>query len=644
MRLSTRALPLLALALAACADRIVAPEQPAPVTPPPTVLQALECSADVRGRAVECAEPAPALGGALGDIIGGQGTNVLLRSSNVGYDSAAGVFRLDATIQNLRTDRTLGTYDGTSVAGIRVFFHAGPTAMEGTGEVAVANTDGEQFFMGPAEPFFNYAYMLPPEATTEPRQWRFSVPAGVKRFVFTVYLEAPVWDNRPHPPTHGIFRQMATGWSHSCGLTSDARIFCWGDGGGGRLGHGGTRLFLDPVQVTGDLQWRLVTAGNEHTCGVTTANQPLCWGNGGTAPSAVSNLETVDSLDAGGTATCALKTGQAYCWGTNEWGQLGTGDRDTRVEPAPVTGGHTFVDMRVGGSHACGLKEGGEVWCWGMNQFGQLGADAAETCGTIYPYPCSTTPLRVVTDLQFTRIDAGHGHTCGLTAQGQAYCWGANSQGQLGTGSGQDANPRPAPVVTEGRFTRIVAMDRTTCGIGAGGVTDCWGTNPGSVTQNVDDLVGTMHWASLSGTHEHVCGATLDGQGFCTGREQFGELGNLGTHQNTGTTPIALAPLHLRDLPPRAGMECETGGYAEAVCSAREDQFHRQFATYSDDDYGIVSRIWSWGDGSPPVEGDWVRHAYTANGTYVITLIVVDAAGQRSMKQSTVWVYSHPTP
>lgn len=47
-------------------------------------------------------------------------------------------------------------------------------------------------------------------------------------------------------------------------------------------------------------------------------------------------------------------------------------------------------------------------------------------CGTIYPYPCSTTPLRVVTELRFERIDAGQGHTCALAAQGQAYCWGAS--------------------------------------------------------------------------------------------------------------------------------------------------------------------------------------------------------------------------
>ena len=638
------ALPLATLLLAACADRIAAPE----VKPPPPegrVLQSLECSADVRGRSVACAEPAAALGGARGDIIGGQGTNVRLASSDVTYDPAARVFRMNATIQNLMEGYTIGTYDGEGVAGIRVFFHVQPVVTAGAGEVGIANHDGEQVFMAPDEPFYNYAALLPEGATTPPREWRFSVPPGVERFVFSVYLEAPVFDNRPHPPTHGIFRQMAAGFSHSCGLTLDGDIFCWGSGADGRLGHGGTRLFLDPVQVAGELEWRRVAAGMDHTCAVTTSNHAFCWGNGSTSPSRVGELEAVDSLDAEGKATCALVAGAALCWGDNEYGQLGTGDRDPRGSPTPVAGGHAFVDVRVGGLHACGLEADGEVWCWGMNQHGQLGAPAgAETCGTVYPYPCSTTPVRVETEVRFARIDAGAGHTCALTAEGAAWCWGNNAYGQLGTGSPQDGNPGPAPVVTDGLFAQVAAMDRTTCGITQGGAADCWGTNPGSVTQGADDVVGGLHWRSLAGAHEHICGATNDGQGFCTGREQFGELGNLGTHQNQGTTPIPLAPLHLVDLPPVAGMECNTGGYAEAVCSAREDHLQRRFSTYSWDDYGIVSRIWSWGDGSPQEEGEWVRHAYTANGTYVITLTVVDAAGQRAMTQTTVSVYSIPAP
>lgn len=635
-------LPLVLLLLSACTDRIAGPEPVAPAPPPPA-LQALQCTADVRGRAMSCAEPAPALGQALGSIIGGQGTNVRLTSTNVSYDEAAQVFRMTVTIQNLRAEEWLGTYDGVNVAGMRIFFHAGPNVIAGTGEVSLKNYDGAQIFLAPEEPFFNYATMLPPQAVTAPREWRFDVPTGVEKFAFTVYLEAPVYSGRPHPPTYGQFRQMAAGFSHSCGLELDGRIFCWGEGAGGRLGYGGTQLFLDPVQVAGGAAYRLVSAGYDHTCAVTTDDQAVCWGNGVLEP-AEAGLSAVDSLDAGGTATCAISEGTTYCWGTNEYGQLGTGDREALGSPAPVAGGQAFVDVRVGGRHACGLTAEGEAWCWGDNFFGQLGADAAENCSPSgnYTSPCSSTPLRVQTDLRFARIDAGAGHTCAITAAGVAYCWGGNSQGQLGTGSGLDANPRPAPVITDARFRAISAMSMTTCGISDGGTADCWGTNPGSVSQNVDDVVGERKWRSIAGADAHICGANLDGQALCVGREQFGELGNLGTHQNSSSTPQHTAPLHVVDLPPRAGMECQTGGYAEAVCSSQTDRYHRTFSTYSDDDFGIVSRIWSWGDGTPPEEGNWIRHNYTANGDYVITLTVVDAAGQRAMSQTTVSVYSIP--
>ncbi|HEX2080429.1 MAG TPA: PKD domain-containing protein, partial [Longimicrobium sp.] len=588
---------------------------------------------------LRCAAPDPSAGTASGAIIGGQGTNVLLTGTNLAYDPAAGEFRLDATIRNLMAGRTLGTYDGSGVAGIRLFFHSGPTAVEGEGEVGIINTDGSDLFLAWGEPFFTYASMLGPDQETEPRRWRFSVPPGVARFRFGVYLEAPVWDGATRTDVLGAFTQVTAGFSHSCGLTDDRRIFCWGDGADGRLGHGGTSLFLDPVEVdAGNREWRLVSAGKEHTCGVTTEDEGVCWGKG----SGVSTGDmVVDSLDAGGTATCATAAGTTYCWGTNEWGQLGMGDTLPRRKPEPVAGGHTFVTVRVGTNHTCALTAEGEAWCWGMNARGQLGAASAQSCGPHFPYPCSTTPVRVDTELRFARIDAGAGHTCALTAEGEAYCWGENVFGQVGDGSTDDVVPRPAAVVTEMRFAQVAAMDRNSCGIQADGVADCWGANPSSVTQSVDDVVAGERWRSIAGMDVHMCLAAADGQGYCSGREQFGELGNLGTHQNTANPRAALAPLHVFDLPPRAGFDHSGDGSADVVFNAREDHFHRFFATYSDDDFGIEQRLWSFGDGTTG-KGNWIRHVYTANGTYTVTLTVVDAAGQRAMTQRTVWVTSLP--
>ena len=630
-------LPL--LLLAGCADRIVAPEL---APPPPSVLAALECAADVRGLTLSCTQPAPMPSGALASIIGGQGTYVRLASSNVAYDAATELFRFDVTIENLMAGATLGTYDGASVAGIRVFFNSEPATTVGSGVVSISNGDGSDVFLAPQQAFFNFADILPPGAVSAPRQWRLSVPPTVEHFAFTVYLETPVWEGALSPPVHGVFRQMTAGFSHSCGLTEDGRIFCWGEGRGGRLGHGGTSLFLDPVQVDSDEEWRTVAAGYEHTCAVTTTGYVECWGYAGGVPIGGGRGLVVDSMDAGGTATCATVDGQAYCWGTNEWGQLGVGDTIARGHPTPVEGDVRFVDVRVGHGHGCGLTADGEAWCWGQNDHGQLGAATTEVCGNYTSIACSTTPVRVDTELRFARLDAGAGHTCALTSAGQAFCWGNNVFGEVGDGSTDDV-ATPAAVVTELRFAQIAAMDRNSCGITADGVADCWGANPSSVTQAVDDVVAGARWRSIAGADVHMCLTTVEGEGYCSGREQFGELGDLGTHQNTANPRTALAPLHVFDLPPRAGFDHSGDGYADVVFNAREDPFHRNFATYSDDDFGIEQRLWSFGDGTTG-EGNWVRHVYAANGTYTVTLTVVDRAGQRAMSSRTVTVHSYPAP
>lgn len=626
------------LLLAGCADHPAAPEPLSPA-PPPDALQALTCSADVRGREMRCGEAGPSLGAASGSIIGGQGVNVRLTSRNVAYDSAAQVFRMEVTIQNLM-DGTLGTYDGQGVAGIRIFFQADPVVLAGAGEVAVSNSDGQSFYLGAGESFFNYAAMLPPDAVSEPREWRFSVPNQVERFSFTVLLESPVF-RTPPTPVHGNFVQMTAGASHSCGRTLDERLFCWGNGGDGRLGHGGYSTFLDPAPVASDgVRWRTVSAGSEHTCGVTTDDQALCWGKGfSPAPGLMTGSMAVDSLDAGGGATCATVQGAAWCWGANESGQLGTGDRTPRAQPAAVSGGHAFVDVSVGGRHACGLTAGGEAWCWGENGFGQLGAAGAQDCGEFYRIECSTTPVRVDTEVRFTAIDAGFLHTCALDEDGAAYCWGNNVYEQVGDLSTTDRSRPVRVAATTERFRQIVAMQRNSCGIASSGAADCWGTHE-TIGQDVDQMVAGQHWRSIAGLDVHLCGAAADGRGYCSGREQFGELGNLGTHQNAASQPVQLAPLHLVDLPPRAGFDYGQSN-ASITAHAQTDHLHRPFTTYSDDDYGIVSRIWSFGDGTT-VEGNFIEHLYAANGTYTLTLTVVDGAGQRAMKSTNVVIDWYP--
>jgi alpha-tubulin suppressor-like RCC1 family protein len=104
---------------------------------------------------------------------------------------------------------------------------------------------------------------------------------------------------------------------------------------------------------------------------------------------------------------------------------LGLGACGGGLTPTPVAGGLTFTSLAVGGFHTCGLTSGGAAYCWGLNDYGQLGD------GTIGGPPCNflgqcsrLTPTPVAGGLAFISLTVGAEHTCGLTSGGAAYCWG----------------------------------------------------------------------------------------------------------------------------------------------------------------------------------------------------------------------------
>jgi Bacterial Ig-like domain (group 2) len=190
-----RAVLLAAVLAAACTDRTPTgsgtTDPPAAPDGPSTTVAALECTARMDTREVECRPPAPRTGAAAGDVIvGGQGVYVQLTSSNLTYDSGTGVFTFDATLQNL-IEQPLGTLDGTSMSPSRIFFFTGPTMTVGSGSVAVV-PDGFAFFTEAAQAYYTYGHLLTEGSTSPAHTWTFIVPPTVTRFVFTVYVSSPV--------------------------------------------------------------------------------------------------------------------------------------------------------------------------------------------------------------------------------------------------------------------------------------------------------------------------------------------------------------------------------------------------------------------------------------------------------------------
>ena len=298
------------------------------------------------------------------------------------------------------------------------------------------------------------------------------------------------WGPAPVNASGGLlFRSVTVGLSHSCGLTPDGRAYCWGGNSSGELGNGSIVSSSDPVLVSGILSFSSLSAGYQYTCGLTTSGAAYCWGSntagqlgdGSTAPSsipvAVTGGLTFSALSAGTTHTCGIATGGvAYCWGANANGQLGNGSNSASHVPMAVSGGQTFSSVSAALYHTCGILTNGDAYCWGLNSVGQLGSGTTTS---------STIPVAVVGGLKFSELASGNGffnrpvgpgHSCGLTSAGVAYCWGANSFGQLGDGNTSSSSV-PVGVVSGLTFTSISVSNVHTCGVTTSGVAYCWGSN-----------------------------------------------------------------------------------------------------------------------------------------------------------------------
>jgi hypothetical protein len=187
-------LVLFAAVLGACADRqptalegMNAPDLPA------RVLQAFDCTANVRSATLRCEPARTGTGLASGVLIGGQNTYVRLASTNLSYDDQAEVFQFDATVQNLMNE-AIGTPDGVVADpdGIQVFFVSEPATSGGTGEVTILNATATGFFTAADQPYFAYPEILDKDETSSALTWQFGVPTTVTSFSFTVLLEADV--------------------------------------------------------------------------------------------------------------------------------------------------------------------------------------------------------------------------------------------------------------------------------------------------------------------------------------------------------------------------------------------------------------------------------------------------------------------
>lgn len=360
------------------------------------------------------------------------------------------------------------------------------------------------------------------------------------------------------PATALSFRQVSAGPVHTCGFTLDHQSYCWGNNSSGQLGDGTETTRLTPVRVIGGLRFRQLSAATGHTCGVTSNQRLYCWGSndfgqlgdGTTArslkPVGVAGGLRFRQVSAGQFHSCGVTSNyRAYCWGRNDFGPLGDGTVAQRLRPVAVAGRLRFRQVTAGPRHTCGVTLANRAYCWGRNLEGELG-DGTRAFDR-------RTPVRVAGGLRFRDVSAGQSsYTCGVTSDYQAYCWGSNIEGQLGDGTWSIDRLTPVLVVGGLRFRQVSPGAFHTCGVTSDYQAYCWGNNftgplgDGTETNRLTSLtrvVGGLHFRQVSaggtGGFGHSCGVTLDYRAYCWGGNSAGELGD-GTTTNR-LTPVPVA-------------------------------------------------------------------------------------------------------
>jgi alpha-tubulin suppressor-like RCC1 family protein len=381
----------------------------------------------------------------------------------------------------------------------------------------------------------------------EPRPVPALQPPGT--VVAVRYQNHPIGPGDTVPPGATVSLDVADGskpvvavagsTDHTCVLTLDARVYCWGLNEHGQLGDGGLENSATPVLVDGLDHVIAIAAGLAVSCALLADHSVACWGDNqygaigdGTdgdraRPTAVENLHDAQEVVTTGSVSCARRADRTvWCWGNGAAtpGLLGPAHDGVALVPVPVgISGATHLSATA--IHTCATLADGTARCWGVNGMGSLGTGDEEM----------TQDLVTVVDLaDAAAVEAGYFFTCARHAAGTVSCWGFNIYGQVGNGSSGDSELRPVPVVGLRDVQQLSSGFAHSCARVGDGTIRCWGygyfgglgdgtTSDSTVPRPVPGITTAV---AVTVAGYHTCAILDDGSLHCWGLDDRGQPGS----------------------------------------------------------------------------------------------------------------------
>ena len=371
-------------------------------------------------------------------------------------------------------------------------------------------------------------------------------------------------DAESEAPSPVLAKALAAGSYHSCYLTTEGRVACWGDNSEVQLG-----IPFAETCGTGKPPYRCAT------------------------PGFLKGLPTdIVSLHLGMLEGCALTaSGSLWCWGNNEWGQLGLGSMERQSSPAAAPWPAGVKDVSVGPLHTCVLAEHLALYCAGLFDTGVFGSVTAPTDAVACEYAltassCITSPRRIEgLPAGIVSVANGSGFSCVLTNQGAVWCWGVDSANQLGkrsdasstcTVSGNHYYCHPLPQAVPGLPNDIKAISAGyfhACALTGGSAVWCWGDNESgqlaTATATTSDSAVPLaipglpaDIVALGSASSYTCALSASGAVWCWGDlndTRFGGRVDKPTRLDTlpaDVTAIGVGDAHVCALTKRGSVHC----------------------------------------------------------------------------------------